>query len=458
MVWDSVAKMPLAGAVVQLVSADNPAGFTRTAPSNILGRYTLNDVPRGRYIIGFFHPILDSIGVQAPLHEVNVAEEGPVNADVAIPSPARLGAAICGARPAASRGSVIVGIVREAHNGLPAAGVTVTGEWMELSFKAGRIAKDYPKHSMTTGENGWFAMCELPSLGVVSMLATREADSTDLIEIEVPAEGFIRHDLFIGAARTTDTRVEPTRSNRSPATRRMHVGEGRISGTVIATANGQPLANAQVGIDGGPQTRTNDRGEWTLTNAPPGTRMLEVRALGYYPYRSLVHVLEGASPVRVSLATLKAVLDTVRVRSNRLSNRDRSGFADRKKTGPGRYLSAADIGRRPAVFASEIFRSIPGVRIGYASDTLATDMVIAVNPDDMSNTDKRLLMRGIEGDWCAPAIFLDGVYMPSFGSDDIDAWIKPSAIAGIEIYSEATVPNEFMKQRSGCGSIVIWRK
>jgi hypothetical protein len=85
-------------------------------------------------------------------------------------------------------------------------------------------------------------------------------------------------------------------------------------------------------------------------------------------------------------------------------------------------------------------------------------MAIAVDPQDMTTTDKRLLMRGIDGDWCAPAIYLDGLHMPQFSAEDLDGWLYPKEIAGIEIYSEATVPNEFQKSRTGCGSIVIWRK
>ena len=43
-------------------------------------------------------------------------------------------------------------------------------------------------------------------------------------------------------------------------------------------------------------------------------------------------------------------------------------------------------------------------------------------------------------------------------ANDIDGWLQPKDVAGIEIYSEATVPNEFQQMRSGCGSIVIWKK
>lgn len=48
-VHDSIARMPLAGAVVQLVPADSVASFVRTAISDSLGHFFLRDVPDGRY-------------------------------------------------------------------------------------------------------------------------------------------------------------------------------------------------------------------------------------------------------------------------------------------------------------------------------------------------------------------------------------------------------------------------
>jgi hypothetical protein len=186
--------------------------------------------------------------------------------------------------------------------------------------------------------------------------------------------------------------------------------------------------------------------------------MLEVRALGFYPDRRFIDVLEGAPRVRIALATLQSVLDTVKVSASRLSSRDRSGFIERVRTGPGRYITSGQIAKRPATFASDLFKTISGLRIGFATDTLASDMVIAVSPDDMRNSDRRILMRGIAGDWCAPVIYLDGLAQPGIGADEIDAWLDPKDIEGIEIYSEATVPTQFQKWRGGCGSIMIWKK
>ena len=458
-VHDSIARMPLAGATVQLVAVDNPARFERTTRSDSLGRFTVSDVPAGRYMLGFFHPLLDSLGVEAPLREVQVDGIRPVRAELAIPSPARLRVAICGKRLATDASAVIVGVIRDAVTGGPASGVTVTGEWLEVSLGRDGIVRRIPRLVATTGATGWFALCNVPSAGTIALAASRGPDSTDVIEAQIPAEGFLRRELYIGLTPivVASDNGQPANANTA-SVRRVRMGDGIVSGTVVTLADGRPLAGAQVGITDGPQTHANERGEWTLSNAPVGTRMLEVRALGYYPARRQVHVIAGAEPVRVALSTLKAVLDTVRVNASRYYNRDRGGFVERRHVGVGRYMTPADIARRPATFTSDLFSTMSGIRLGFASDTLASDMVLSIDANAMSTTDRRILVRGISGDWCAAAIYLDGLYMPQFGADDLDAWVRPKDIAGIEIYSDATVPSEFQQNRSGCGSIVIWRK
>src|SRR5258708_8703231 len=97
-VHDSIARMPLASAIVQLVATRGSAWFGRAAVSDSLGRFTLRDVPDGRYMIGFFHPMLDSLGLEPPVRDVVVDGPQSVRADVAVPSPTRLRDAICGSR------------------------------------------------------------------------------------------------------------------------------------------------------------------------------------------------------------------------------------------------------------------------------------------------------------------------------------------------------------------------
>ena len=439
-VRDSIAHAPLAGAMVQLVAADSLGRFGRTVVADSLGQFTVVGVPDGRYTLGFFHPMLDSLGVEPPLREVHVDGQRPMRADLATPSPARLRTAICGARSTFDSGAVVLGVVRDARDGTPAAGATVTGEWVELTFGPGGVVRRVPRLVATTKESGWFALCDVPSAGTMALAASRGADSTDLIEVQVPTDGFLRRELYIGAARTVVTGDGAPRGDTlAPPRRRLHLGDGRLNGTV-ATIEGRPLVDAQVSIADGPQTRADERGEWTLVDAPLGTRMLEVRSLGYYPERRPVHVVAGAAPVRVALSTLKSVLDTVRVTA-RSNTRDRNAFEGRRRAGVGRFVTPQDIERRGVTFVSDIFRTVSGVRVDV----------------DSSGIEKRILMRGAHG-LCAPAIYLDGSHIDGITAGDIDVWVKPKDIAGIEVYPDASAPPQYQVALSGCGSILIWTK
>ncbi|HVD59397.1 MAG TPA: carboxypeptidase regulatory-like domain-containing protein, partial [Gemmatimonadaceae bacterium] len=370
----------------------------------------------------------------------------------------RLRNAICGKPEKGDSSTLVIGTVRDASSGAPAPGVTVRGEWTEYAFTPKGVNRRVPRILATTGDNGWFAMCNVPIAGTLALIASKGADSTDLLEIEIPPEGLLRRELYLGQHHTivASESAQPT-SSFAPSPRSIHLGDGTVTGMVV-NVQGFPLKGALVSILDGPEARSNDAGEFVINNAPVGSRMLEVRALGYLPERRRVDVVNRTAYSRVILHTLQSVLDTVKVSATRLRSRDRSGFIERVRSGPGRYLTSKEIAKRPATFTSDLFRTISGVRIGFATDTLASDMVIAVSPDDMKTSDRRVLMRGIAGDWCAPVIYIDGLAMPGLGADEIDAWLQPKDVEGIEIYSEATVPAQFQKWRGGCGSVMIWKK
>src|SRR4051812_27900094 len=88
-VRDSIARGPLIGAMVQIVAADDPGKFARTAVTDSSGVFNIPDVPDGRYMLGFYHAMLDSLGLEPTVREVLVNGVRPVRADLAIPSPAR---------------------------------------------------------------------------------------------------------------------------------------------------------------------------------------------------------------------------------------------------------------------------------------------------------------------------------------------------------------------------------
>ena len=425
-VRDSISRAPLTGAIVQLVSADPGAQFARSTVSDAIGRFTFSDVPDGRYLIGFLHPLLDSLGVEAPLRDVVVRGGDPAVADLAIPSPGRLRDAICSLAPVRSPGmspptAVLLGVVRDARTGERATGVTVEAEWMELTVSKAGINRHRPRVVVTTNDDGWFALCNVPNAGSLFLSAHRGQDSTDVVELEVASSGFLRRELFLG------------RAGRNG---------GQLSGTVFATEGARPLAGAQVRINETAQARTNERGEWTISNAPLGTRQVEVRALGFYPERRAVDVIAGAQPIRTELTTFRAVLEAVRITVAKSADRNHSGFEERRRTGLGKYLTAADIERRGAIVTTDVFRAISGVRIER----------------DAESFDSQVLVRGATSDWCAPTIIVNGMRMSLVTAADLDTMMRPREIASVEIYTGISTPVQFQQGLSGCGSIVIWLK
>lgn len=445
-VFDSLERRPLAGAAVQLVGGEANPNFTRSAVSDSLGRFMLADVPAGRYMLGFFHDMLDSLGLEPPLQEVVMQRPSPLRVELSIPSPIRLRAAICGATPAGKAAAqdstaFIVGFVRDARDRAPAAGASITAEWLEMSFTAVGMMRRVPRLVATTGENGWYAMCNVPRDGTVAMLASRGADSTDRLEVQVPVTGFVRRDLYIARPMMRDTVVvgAATAGGSTNTRQRVRSGDGRITGRIVSADSSRAVAGAIVAIRNGPETRANDRGEFTLTGSPVGTQMIDVRAVGYYPARRAVNVLAGAAPIRVTLSSTKSVLDTVRVRAQLAVNQRMGGFTERRRSsGSGRFFNAEEIARRQPVLLADLFRTIPG----------------------MDLTGDAILMRGLTLDKCAPDFYVNGAFIGAIDAVDLDAIAKPADVLGIEVYPVGTEPPQFNRSMGGegCGSVLIWTK
>lgn len=449
-VRDSVTGAALANATIQLVSRDDPSSPARTAASDSLGKFQLRDVPFGKYSIGFFHPILDSLGIDAPFRNVDVDAYDALTADLAVPSPQVLRRLVCGTQAMTGSAGVIMGTVSDADDGSFAAGVTVTGEWVELALNRLGLSRRIARRTAVTSSDGRFALCDVPGSGLVALMASRGGDSTGVVEVEMPSGGFMRRTLYLGSSVTDSVTVASIAGKPIAARkRRILVGTGRVGGTVVSVASKQPISGVQVSVMNGPETRTNERGEWLISNAPSGTRVLELRALGYYPVQRSVDIAVSSPPLRIAMSTFKAVLDTVKVIAKRLpKGPDDGGFLQRRRSGMGKYITSADIARFPVVNTSDVFRRFPRVRID-------------------AGMQGKIQMRGafqnnqgqLGGEnWCNASIFINGHNMSFMTLEDIDDWVPPHEIAGIEVYPDGTVPPQFQPGLSGCGSVVIWTK
>lgn len=428
-VHDSLARRPLAGAAVQVVSADGSGKFTRTVSTDSLGRFSLTDVPNGRYLVGFLHPSLDSVGLEPPLRELIVTGTLPVRFDLATPSPARMHSAICGNKPlmreAADSGSLVVGTVRDARSLDVVQGATISAEWLEMTFSAQGVQRRVPKITATSGANGWYALCDLPAPGIASIRAIRGADTTGRFDVQMGPERFLRRDLYVVASGAR--------------------GGTQVRGTVVTTLGGKPIPNAIITLSSGSRAQADERGEFAIFDATAGTQMLDVRALGFYPERRPIDIVPDGPAVRVVMSTLQAVLDTVRIVAKGVMNMHLKGFEERRITGAGHYITDKDIVRLRAFATTEIIKRIPGLKIQRTG-----------NPGDPTE----ILMRGTFEDQCKPEFFLDNRYLGQLGPEDLDAFVRPGNIAGIEAYAGSMAPAEFNLGMGSahCGVIVIWTK
>jgi hypothetical protein len=417
----------LPGAFVQVVG-ESPSTFVGTATADAFGEYAIANVPAGRYTIGFQHPLLDSLGIEAPVRAALVRDSSEVRVDLAVPSPERLRRTLCAASP----GALIMGFVRDVRTNSAVDNANVTAEWLEYALGRTGVTATRPKRVSTSFPSGFYALCSMPAPGAVVLRAGKGADSTGALEVAVTARGFVRQDLTLGAA-----------------------ASGRLLGAVT-TRDGAPLVGAQVSMLDGPATRTNERGEWTMTGAPSGTRSLEVRAVGFYPDRRTLTVSATTPRVDSRLETLKAVLDTMKVVAN-LGPSIVAEFNTRRRTMPGRFLAPEDISRRGPTQVSDLFKSIPGV---YLEVLLPSDTVsqFGGSTGDSGDNQLRITMRGGFSAKCLPTIWVNNLQLQDVTAADIDGLMQPGDLIGVEVYQPTQVPAQFRIAANGCGAVVFWRR
>jgi hypothetical protein len=442
LVVDSLAHKPLFGAVVELVNADSLALAPRSATTDSLGRFAFGGVKSGRYLMAFLHPMTDSLGIEPKAREVFVDGRTPVRADLGIPSANTIRRTICGERAVADSDALILGFIRRAADRMSVDSARVSAQWIEILLQTGGFKRDIARRQFITPETGWFAICGAPSAGTIMLSAAHPGDSTVSLELEVPADGFLRRDLYFGVSRVAPGEPAQVVPDSTALTRGPRlVGDGRLTGVVTAVSGGRPLSGARVNITNGAQVRANERGEWTLSAIPTGTRMLEVRAVGFYPVTIPVDVYDGAGPVQIAMSTVKAVLDTVKVIATRTGNRNLLEFNQRKRSsGTGRFLTGEEIQARNPTATSDLFRTIPGVSV-----------------DRDRNGDEILTMRGNLSGRCQANVYLNRTSLRGLSANDINGFVRPNELLGVEVYSATGAPPGFSEQ-NGCGSIIIWTR
>lgn len=427
-VYDSVARAPLGGAEVQLMRADTagaPQPRSIFARADAAGHFEAAGVPAGTWLAAYFHPALDSLGIEAPPRKVAIADGRATRIDLASPSARTIARSVCGATAATDSSTLIVGFVRDAATRGARPGVAVQVTWSDIVIDRSGPRRELRRVEARSFPNGWFAACGVPTGARLGLRAFANADSSGMQEIETGAEHLLHRDLWLGGS--GDVRAA-------------------LRGSVRG-ATGRAIAGARVAIAGTSDTAsTGDDGSFTLARAHAGTQTLEVRALGYVPLRQTVDILVGDPPsqANVTLVGVRAFIDTFRVRDRRVYAADANGFeARRRNTGVGSFLDRRDVERTGATEVTDVFRSMNGVRL-EGSRGLQT-----------------IWVRSDYGGFCRPDIWVDGTAV-SYGdmkdstSDNLES-VQVREIAGIEIYRGANqAPPQYNTALGACGTILIW--
>lgn len=410
-VFDSVTMRPAAGALVQLVLRNVPSAETRSTTADGRGRYEFRELPAGSYLIGFYFPGSDSLNIELPPAVVDIKAGERTRANLAVPSPRRIIAALCRVPMADSIGA-IVGFLRDARNHSPMVSGSVSAGWNEITIGAAGITIAPVTARAAVATNGSFVLCGVAPGGEATFVGENGRDTSGMIVVRIPDHGLLRQDVSVG-------------------------GTLNVRGNVVTDA-GAPAVGAEVLLAGRDRpTMTDSAGAFRVFSARAGTQTLEARALGYLPERRAVTLTAGRdTSFEIRLTSLKKMLDTIQVVAERVYWADRGGFGERRRSGWGHFFDDQAIQKRKPSDIYDLLWTIPGVRVsrsGFQGSVTMRD--------------------GIRG--CTPALHLDGVRLPASMVGELSFLVPVDQIAGMEVYGRAGVPAQFASL-SGCGAIVIW--
>jgi len=437
-VFDSVAAMPLAGAHIELVNADDRARIVFSTTSDSLGRFVVDSVARGHYIAGFLHPVLDSLGLVLSQRPLVVDDDGEMRVELAVPSPERIQNALCGKGNSKDSLGVVLGYVMNAHAFAPIDSATVIAAWAEFAIGQDNVSRRLLYTTARTGSEGWFAVCGVPSSASIVLRAVSGTDTSGAIEVEVPKSRIARRTLYVDhqpavVVHAGDSAHAPAAVIDSAGAKTRHAA---VHGWV-RTEDGVPIAGAKVNIFASDVVaETNLEGEFQLDGVPGGTQTLITRAIGFVPDERAVDLTDHRDAITVGLLAVRRFLDTVHVHADR-NFTSTVGFDDRKRGGAGRFFTAADVAKLHPQELTDLLRHTP---------------LLDLSTDNVHNV--KIRVRGDQTP-CTPAIFVDGKQLVYWELADLNSLIQPEELVGMEVYSAAMTPAEF-RTKNTCGTIVVW--
>ncbi len=427
--FDSLGRVPLAGAFVTLAGAGRP---TRSTTSDERGLFRFDSVAPGTYTIAMQHAVFDSIGISGASARVAIGD-GRDTLRLSTPSFARIWSVACGAAPApGSRDSGIVfGTLRSAETRRPVPNATVNVHWVDIALdKAAGVAQRPWEVDIRSDSAGDYSACDIPASTILRIGAATDTAHGNLASgvVDVVPNGrrVERLDLLLGAR---------TRDSTSRAS-------GFVEGMVTSDVD-QPVADALVRIEGAPTTRTDSTGGFLLRNVPPGTQEVTVQSIGAAEVATLVDITPNDT-ARVAMRLRKVTtLAPVKVKATASQRFVVEGFEERKSKGVGYFEDSTEISKHGSL--TSVFGAMPSVTVGQNRSTHGA--VIFLPATNLNGT-------------CRANIWIDGKRADAGRADQEQLnELGPDDIAAIEVYPRMLdTPAEYIIRNGNCGAVVVWTK
>jgi len=215
---------------------------------------------------------------------------------------------------------------------------------------------------------------------------------------------------------------------------------GRVSSML-----GSSIGSASVLVNGRVAAVTDTAGLFRVERVGQGLNLVETRRIGYVPgvFEVELEADQAELDMSVSLYPVPIQLEEIVVSAQRtvyVAGRLRE-FYERRRSGLGRYLTRWEIEALAPLNISDLLGRFPALRIVEGS---------------FGRTGIQIGRGRVQG--CNPKIYLDGVPMLVDADFNINNFVMPQFLEGVEVY---TGPSEAPIQYLGtstCGVIMIWTR
>jgi Carboxypeptidase regulatory-like domain len=422
LVVDSLNGGALAGAQVSV------EGLNVLAMTDSNGRFRIDSVPPGKYRIGIFHPLLDSLALSIASAPFKVAADSVLEVVIGVPSAISYVHLVCGNIQIDTMNgigpSVLVGRVLDAETEEPRSHATVALSWIDIqvgtSIGLRRIQR---VRDTTTGPGGEFRFCHLPAQLNGTARAFSSASDSGAVSRPYALNGRLIGTVVLHLPGSPLQHDQPVASANGAPT----AAAGSIlTGRVIGSDGSGPFVGAQVTVRGSSEIAvTGDSGQFTLRGLSAGSRTLEVHALGWEPVTMPVDLAQREPrqvtvPLEVKTAVLRAVIVTATLKAGL----QRVGFASRQHMGIGQFLTPDDIAKRNPFEFVDLMAGMTGL----------------VRRPGPSGDDYLAATRGMGS--CVRYV-VDGSPYQEMSPGDINTFVRPDDIGAVEVYQPSESPAQY---------------